>query len=32
MYELPTSVDINGESYKIRKKGDFRTILHCFEE
>ena len=31
MYELPTSVDINGESYKIRENGDFRVILHCFE-
>ena len=31
MYELPTSVDINGESYKIRENGDFRMILHCFE-
>lgn len=31
MYDLPTSVEINGESFKIREKGDFRMVLHCFE-
>ena len=31
MYDLPTSVEINGESFKIREKGDFRMILHCFK-
>lgn len=31
MYELPISVLIDGESFKIRDKGDFRMILHCFQ-
>lgn len=31
MYDLPTSVEINGESFEIREKGDFRMVLHCFE-
>lgn len=31
MYELPTSVELNGESFKIRENGDFRMILHLFE-
>lgn len=31
MYELPISVQINGESFKIRDKGDFRMVLHLFE-
>lgn len=31
MYELPTSVEIDGESFKIRENGDFRMVLHCFE-
>lgn len=31
MYELPTSVELNGESFEIRDKGDFRMILHLFE-
>lgn len=30
MFEIPTSIDINGISYKIRNNGDFRTILDCF--
>jgi len=31
MYELPTSIDIDGEPFKIRDNGDFRMVLHCFE-
>ena len=31
MYDLPTSVEIDGESFKIREKGDFRMVLHCFK-
>ena len=31
MYELPRSVDINGELFRIRDDGDFRMVLHCFE-
>lgn len=31
MYELPTSIDINGEPFKIRDGGDFRMVLHCFK-
>lgn len=30
MYDLPTSVTVNGESFKIRAKGDFRMVLQCF--
>lgn len=30
MYELPTSINIAGESWKVRNNGDFRTILDCF--
>lgn len=31
MYELPTSIDINGTPYEIRDKGDFRMVFYCFE-
>lgn len=31
MYELQTSVDINGASFEIRNKGDFRMVLDCFK-
>lgn len=30
MYEIPTSVMIDGEEFGIRNKGDYRTILDCF--
>jgi hypothetical protein len=30
MYSLPTSVEINGASFGIREKGDFRMVLDCF--
>jgi len=30
MYELPTSIEIKGESWAIRNDGDFRIVLDCF--
>lgn len=30
MYTLPTSVEVNGASFGIRNKGDFRMVLDCF--
>ena len=30
MFELPTSIQIDGQSYNIRNKGDYRTIIDCF--
>lgn len=30
MFEIPTSVTIDGEEYGIRNNGDFRVILDCF--
>lgn len=30
MYSLPTTVEINGASFGIRNKGDFRMVLDCF--
>lgn len=29
-YELPISITIGGNSYPIRRKGDYRIILDCF--
>lgn len=31
MYTLQTSVEINGASFGIRNKGDFRMVLDCFK-
>ena len=31
MYTLPTSVEVNGASFGIRNKGDFRMVLDCFK-
>ena len=31
MYELQTEVIINGASFGIRNKGDFRVVLDCFK-
>ena len=31
MYEIPTSIYIDGMEYKIRNNGDFRVILDCFQ-
>lgn len=30
-YTLPISVYVNGQEYTIRKNGDFRMVLDCFE-
>ena len=30
MYEIPTEVLVNGQSYAIRNRGDFRMVLDCF--
>lgn len=30
MYELPTEIEINGEYYPIRKRGDYRMVLDVF--
>lgn len=31
MYELQTSININGASFGIRNNGDFRMVLDCFK-
>lgn len=31
MFELPTSIFIEGTAYPIRNRGDFRMVLDCFE-
>ncbi len=31
MYELPTSIFIGDEEFKIRNNGDYRVILDCFD-
>jgi len=30
MFQLPTTVQVDGKDYNIRNKGDFRVILDCF--
>lgn len=30
MYELPTSIEISGQSFAITDNGDFRMVLDCF--
>ena len=30
MYEIPTSVVIQGKTFNIRNKGDYRVVLDCF--
>lgn len=30
MFEIPTSLTLNGKEFEIRNKGDFRVILDCF--
>lgn len=30
MFELPTSITIDGDNYPIRNQGDFRMVLDCF--
>ena len=31
MYEIPTSINIDGGNFKIRNNGDYRVILDCFQ-
>jgi len=31
MYELPTSISIDGQPYGITRKGDYRMVIDCFE-
>ena len=31
MYELPTTIDINEQSFTIRNRGDYRMVLDCFD-
>lgn len=31
MYDIPTSITVDGKEYKIRNNGDFRVILDCFQ-
>ena len=30
MYELPISIELSGQSFAIRDKGDYRMVLDCF--
>jgi len=30
MYEIPTTIEINGKEFPIRCKGDYRMVLDCF--
>ncbi len=30
MYDIPTQVEVNGQSYAIRNQGDYRMVLDCF--
>lgn len=30
MFELPTTIIVNGKEYPIRNKGDFRMVFDCF--
>ena len=31
MYEIPTSITIDGRQFQIRNNGDYRVILDCFQ-
>lgn len=31
MYDIPTSINVDGKEYRIRNNGDFRVILDCFQ-
>lgn len=31
MYSLPTSLIVHGKEFAVRNRGDFRTVLDCFE-
>jgi len=30
MYEIPTSITVNGKQFNIRNRGDYRVVLDCF--
>lgn len=30
MYSLPTSILLNGQSFAVRNRGDYRTVIDCF--
>ena len=30
MYDIPTSIEVDGQSYTIRNQGDYRMVLDCF--
>ena len=30
MYDIPTSIEVDGQSYAIRNQGDYRMVLDCF--
>jgi len=30
MYDIPTSIEVNGQSYAIQNQGDYRMVLDCF--
>lgn len=31
MFDLPTSIEIQGEQFRISKNGDYKMVLDCFE-
>ena len=31
MYEVPTSINIDGRQFQIRNNGDYRVVLDCFQ-
>lgn len=31
MYEVPTSINIDGRQFRIRNNGDYRVVLDCFQ-
>lgn len=31
MYEIPTSIEMDGRQFQIRNNGDYRVILDCFQ-
>lgn len=31
MYELPTSIILGNQSFTVRNRGDFRTVIDCFK-
>jgi len=31
MYELPTTIEIKGQQFTVRNRGDYRTVIDCFK-